>query len=156
MLIFQLYIKAILAIFYIYDVKTFWEIRSYVLEKKICYKGLKIFAKIIRKHYTSGIPISKQINQFYAPHGFYGIFISQYASIGTGVTIFQNVNIISNIEGSPTIGNNCLIGAGAIIVGNIKIGDNVKIGAGAVIAEDIPNNCTVVMNKMRILKHIGI
>ena len=42
------------------------------------------------------------------------------------------------------IGNNCMIGAGAVILGNIVIGDNVKIGANAVVLKDIPDNCTVV------------
>lgn len=37
-----------------------------------------------------------------------------------------------------------MIGAGAVILGNIVIGDNVKIGANAVVIKDIPDNCTVV------------
>lgn len=37
-----------------------------------------------------------------------------------------------------------MIGAGAVILGNIVIGDNVKIGANAVVLKDIPDNCTVV------------
>lgn len=53
--------------------------------------------------------------------------------------------------GGPTIGDNCYIGAGAKIIGNIKVGNNVKIGANCVVVEDIPDNCTVVMNKPRIL-----
>ena len=52
---------------------------------------------------------------------------------------------------APAIGDNCLIGAGAVIVGDITIGSNVKIGAGAVVSSDVPDNCTVVSQPMRIL-----
>ena len=53
--------------------------------------------------------------------------------------------------GAPTIGNNCLIGAGAKIIGNVHIGDNVRIGANAIVVDDVPDNCTVVMNKPRVI-----
>ncbi len=35
-----------------------------------------------------------------------------------------------------------MIGAGAVILGNLKIGNNVIIGANAVVTHDIPDNCT--------------
>lgn len=57
----------------------------------------------------------------------------------------------SQIRGAPTIGNNCLIGAGAKIIGNVRIGNNVRIGANAIVVDDIPDNCTVVMNKPRVI-----
>lgn len=53
--------------------------------------------------------------------------------------------------GVPTIGNNCLIGAGAKIIGNVHIGNNVRIGANAIVVDDVPDNCTVVMNKPRVI-----
>lgn len=61
--------------------------------------------------------------------------------------------IIHNIlgGGAPTIGNNCLIGVGAKIIGNVRVGDNVRIGANAIVVDDVPDNCTVVMNKPRVI-----
>lgn len=53
--------------------------------------------------------------------------------------------------GAPNIGDDCYIGAGAKIIGNINIGNNVRIGANCVVVEDIPDNCTVVMDKPRII-----
>lgn len=41
------------------------------------------------------------------------------------------------------IGDNCYIGYGVTILGNIRIGDNVTIGAGSLITKDIPNNVIV-------------
>ena len=52
---------------------------------------------------------------------------------------------------APTIGDNCLIGAGAVVVGGIRIGNGVKIGAGAVVHTDIPDGSTVVSQPSRIL-----
>ena len=57
--------------------------------------------------------------------------------------------------GAPNIGENCYIGAGAKIVGNINIGNNVRIGANCIVIEDIPDNCTVVMDKPRIILKEG-
>ena len=85
------------------------------------------------------------------PHGLHGIYISRYSSIGAGCRIYQNVTIGEIEQKAPQIGNNCLIGAGSVIVGDIKIGENVKIGAGAVVFADIPDNSTVVSQPPRIL-----
>jgi serine O-acetyltransferase len=58
------------------------------------------------------------------PHGISGIFISGGAKIGKNAVIFQHVTIGSNtLEsggnklGSPEIGDNVYIGAGAVIIG---------------------------------------
>lgn len=44
----------------------------------------------------------------------------------------------------PIIGDNVLIGAGAVILGAVRIGDNVRIGANAVVLTDVPNGCIAV------------
>ena len=51
----------------------------------------------------------------------------------------------------PTIGNHVLIGAGAVILGNIHVGDNAIIGANAVVLSDVPDGCIVVGNPARIV-----
>lgn len=86
------------------------------------------------------------------PHGLHGIYISRYAVIGSGCRIYQNVTIGENGHTAPQIGEGCLIGAGAVIIGGIKIGSNVRIGAGAVVCDDIPDNCTVVAGAPRVLQ----
>lgn len=86
------------------------------------------------------------------PHGLHGIYISRFAEIGKDCWIYQNVTIGEVNRSAPKIGNNCLIGAGAVIVGNITIGNNVKIGAGAVINKSIPDDCTVVTQQPRIIE----
>lgn len=94
------------------------------------------------------------------PHGLNGIHISNGATIGSGVVIFQQVTIGSNTlkghrrEGSPTIGNNVYIGAGAKIIGKVTIGDNCRIGANAVVVTDMKSNSTAVAATTRIIEHV--
>jgi serine O-acetyltransferase len=96
------------------------------------------------------------------PHGFFGIFISRHAKIGKNCVIFPNVIIGSNTipdskrKGSPTIGNNVYIGAGASIIGNVSIGDNCRIGSNCTITRDIPENSLVIMEKPRIIEKLDM
>lgn len=77
------------------------------------------------------------------PHGLHGVFISRYAHIGKECWIYQNVTIGESHGKAPTIGNHCLIGAGAILIGGITIGDGARIGAGAVVRQDVPAGASV-------------
>lgn len=146
--------------------ELFFKCRKIVLKgkkNKVGFLALpsKLICKMINRSYGSGIPIRSEIEEFDAPHGFSGIFISKKAVIGKNCTIYQQVTIGSNEDkasshyGAPKIGNNVLIGAGAKIIGNIKIGDNVKVGSGCVVSEDIPDNSTVVMPHPRIIPKKG-
>lgn len=75
-----------------------------------------------------------------------GCVVHPKAIIGENCTIFQNVTLGSkwsdgvNEGGGPTVGNNVMIGAGAVILGSVSIGDNAVIGANAVVICDVPEN----------------
>lgn len=84
------------------------------------------------------------------PHGLHGVYISRYAHIGKNCRIYQNVTIGEVDHRAPVIGDGCLIGAGAVVVGGIHIGQGAKIGAGAVVCEDVPDFATVVADRARI------
>lgn len=85
------------------------------------------------------------------PHGLHGIYISRYASIGSGCRIYQNVTIGEVGGRAPQIGDGCLIGAGAVLVGDIRVGNGVRVGAGAVVSADVPDSCTVVAQPPRVI-----
>jgi serine O-acetyltransferase len=92
---------------------------------------------------------------FFIDHGI-GSVIGETTVIGSHCVIYHHVTLGSNGKEigkrHPTIGDNVVIGAGAIILGSKSIGNNVKIGAGAVIVDAIiPDNCTVVGNPFRIV-----
>ena len=139
------------------DINIFWKQRDIYLRTHS--KAALLITKVIRRRYGCGIPVTEKIQRFSTPHGFYGIFISQEAIIKDNCTIYQQVTIGSNNlknsrgGGYPVIGNGVLIGAGAKVIGGVSIGDNVRIGANAIVVEDVSDNCTVVMEKPRIIQH---
>lgn len=103
--------------------------------------------------YNADIP-----NIPFFPHGFTGVFISGDAKIGRNAVILQYVTIGSNTLkdstriGSPIIGDNVYIGAGAMIIGGVKIGNNCRIGANAVVYKDMPPNSVAVQAPTRIIQ----
>lgn len=60
-------------------------------------------------------------------------------------------SIIKN--GKVTIGNDVWIGAGTIILPNIKIGNGVIIAAGAVVTKDIPDYAMVGGVPAKVIKY---
>ena len=80
-------------------------------------------------------------------------------TIGKNVKIHQNVSIglrhstSNNAQANyPVIGDNVVIGAGAVILGGITIGDSAVIGANAVVLNDIPAGCLAVGIPAQIVK----
>lgn len=148
-----------------YNAETYWKIRKRVITE---YENANIIKKLVLYYFLYKI---KRMDAFNGasmgthlgygavfddipsfPHGIYGIVISHHAHIGRNCTILHHVTIGGG-DSAPIIGDNVLIGTGAIVYGDgIRIGNNVKIGAGCIVTENIPDNCTVVMQKPRIIK----
>lgn len=159
MFIIKNFFKDIISIFVFIRFRNIFKLHEYLHNNKIT-KGIKatVYSRYLDKH-NSFIGINTTFEDYpYFPHGISGVFMSENARIGKNCVIFQQVTIGSSImadslkDGSPVIGDNCYIGAGAKIIGNIKVGNNVRIGANAVVYEDIPNNSVVVNSKTRIIK----
>jgi len=116
-------------------------------------KILKIFYKPMKQ-----IEIDSEIGGgFIIYHGYSTIVFAN--RIGENCSVYQQVTIgrgkkINGID-IPTIGDNVDIFAGAKVIGGIHVGNNCKIGAGAVVTKDIPDNCTVVGNPGKIVKMNG-
>jgi serine O-acetyltransferase len=87
-----------------------------------------------------------------------GILINGKCTIGKNCTIHQGVTIGGSIgkikDGieAPIIGNDVYIGAGAKILGPITIGNNCMIGANAVVVKDIPHNSVAVGVPAKVIK----
>lgn len=150
-----------------YHARTYWFIRGLIVNQEsknpyILRKVLLFFLKRCDSKYGGSIATFcgggvKFKSAPYLVHELTGVFIAPNAVIGENCTIFQNVTIgiksLDDMErNAPIIGNNCLIGAGACILGGVKVGDNVRIGANAVVVKDIPSNVTVVCAYPRIIK----
>lgn len=70
------------------------------------------------------------------------IVVNPSARIGKNCRIHEMVNIGATNGSSQAakIGDNCFIGTGAKIIGDISIADNVAIGANAVVVKSISEN----------------
>lgn len=106
--------------------------------------------------YGASIPLDVNIPKSTRfPHGIHGI--SKSAVIGERITIYHQVTIGSNqveghrMFGAPKIEDDCLIGVGSTIIGNIIIGSNVNLGSNTSIARDVPKNTTVVVGEQRFI-----
>lgn len=132
-------------------------IKFYRVERWLYTHQLKFLAEIVFRTMQiilgCTIPYTCEIEDGVEIAHFHGIVFNQKLHIGKGTVIFQNVTL-GGINGQfgPTIGKNCIIGAGAVILGEISIGDNTNIGANAVVLKDIPSNCTAVGVPARIVK----
>ncbi|MCF6330766.1 MAG: hypothetical protein L3I99_04385 [Sulfurimonas sp.] len=80
-----------------------------------------------------------------------GIHIDDESYVASGAIIFSH-DFTRKIHANTIIGKRCFIGSNAIIMPGLKIGDNVIVGAGAVVTKDIPSGCIAVGNPAKIIK----
>ena len=85
--------------------------------------------------------------RFFIDHGM-GVVIGKTAEIGDDVLLYQGVVLggttLEKKKRHPTLGNNVVVGAGAIVLGAITVGDGARIAAGSVVVHDVPSGATVV------------
>ena len=120
----------------------------------------RLFSQVSR--FFTGIEIhpgAKIGKGFFIDHGI-GVVVGETAEIGDNCVLFHNVTLggAGKHKGKrhPTLGNNVMVGTGAILLGPITVGDNVKIGANTfILMRDIPDNVTVAGTPGRIVKMNG-
>lgn len=91
------------------------------------------------------------------------IYVGDYTMFGPNVTVATAGHPILpelrekgyQYNAPVSIGKNCWIGAGVIIVPGITIGDNVVIGAGSIVTKDIPSNVVAVGNPCKVLREVN-
>jgi serine O-acetyltransferase len=85
--------------------------------------------------------------RFFIDHGA-GVVIGETAEIGDDVLLYQGVVLggttLKKGKRHPTIGNNVVMGTGAVALGSITIGDKAQVGAGSVVVKSVPAGATVV------------
>ena len=102
----------------------------------------RMFANIAR--IATGIEIHPGATigrRFVIDHGV-GVVIGETSIIGNDVLMYHGVTlggvINKPVKRHPTIGNRVILGANCIVLGDITIGDDCKIGAGAIVVKDLP------------------
>lgn len=114
--------------------------------------GLKFLARFLShiNRFLTGIEIhpgAKIGKRFFIDHGS-GVVIGETAEIGDDVLMYQGVVLggttLKRGKRHPTVGNNVVIGTGAVALGPITIGNGARIGSGSVVVKSVPPGATVV------------
>jgi len=92
-------------------------------------------------------PGAKIGRRFFIDHGA-GVVIGETAEVGDNVLMYQGVVLggttMKKEKRHPTIGDNVIMGAGAVALGAIVIEDGARIGSGSVVVKSVPPGATVV------------
>lgn len=94
-----------------------------------------------------------------------GVSIGERSAISPGVMILTHADpgsshgsrlsrLYPSIKGAVSIGTDCWIGAGAIVLAGIDIGDQVVVGAGSVVIRNLPAGHLCAGNPARVVKRI--
>jgi len=92
-------------------------------------------------------PGAKIGRRFFIDHGA-GVVIGETAEIGDDVLMYQGVVLggttLEKKKRHPTVGNNVVIGAAAILLGPVTVGGGAQIGANSVVVKSVPPGAIVV------------
>jgi len=92
-------------------------------------------------------PGAKIGRRLFIDHGM-GVVIGETSVMGDDITLYQGVTLggtgKEHGKRHPTIEDNVVVGSGAKILGNITVGRNCRIGAGSVVLRNVPEHSTVV------------
>ncbi len=125
--------------------------------------GLKFFARYLSflNRFFTGIEIHPAASigpGFFIDHGM-GVVIGETSEIGEDVTLFQGVTLggTGKERGKrhPTLEDQVVVGANAIILGAITIGEGSRVGSGSVVVQSVPPSSTVVGIPGRVVRREG-
>jgi serine O-acetyltransferase len=114
--------------------------------------GLILLARWLSQvaRFLTGIeihPAARIGRRLFIDHGL-GVVIGETAIVGDDVTLYQGVTLggtgKEHGKRHPTIEDSVVIGGGAKVLGNITVGRNCRIGAGSVVLRNVPEHSTVV------------
>jgi len=154
------------------DIRTVFEkdpAAKNIVEVLLCYPGLHalwmhriahslyeegfiVLSRIVShiNRFLTGIEIhpgAKIGRRFFIDHGA-GVVIGETSEIGDDVLLYQGVVLggtsLEKKKRHPTLEDDVVIGAGAIVLGAITIGKGARVGAGSVVIKDVPAGATVV------------
>ena len=94
------------------------------------------------------IAFSAHLDKSINPKGIY---------IGDNTWVLREAMILAHdycrsIVADTKIGSDCVIGIRSIIMPGVTIGNQVVVGGGAIVTSDLPDNCVAVGNPARIIK----
>ncbi|MEJ2211123.1 MAG: serine O-acetyltransferase [Anaerolineae bacterium] len=96
--------------------------------------------------------------RFFIDHGS-GVVIGETAEVGDDVLMYQGAVLggtsAERTKRHPSVEDGVVIGANAVLLGNITIGARSKVGSGSVVVESVPVGATVVGIPGRVVRVNG-
>lgn len=136
--------------------------------ERLIYKSIELYHKGGKINYWRSIWLYNYIRRTYCCNIWPGIeigtgtyiahahdvCIGKTAIIGNNCRFYPHSDITAAVKGDDDrssknqrrhakLGNDCIVGNGAVVVGPITVGDNVTIGAGAIVTKDVPSHTVV-------------
>ena len=125
--------------------------------------GLRFPARLLShlSRFLTGIEIHPGAaigSRFFIDHGA-GVVIGETSEIGDDVLMYQGTVLggttLKKGKRHPTIGNNVVVGTGAVALGAITVGNGARIGSGSVVVKSVPAGVTVVGIPGRVVDEHG-
>lgn len=143
---------------------SFWfRIGTYLMNNKCKLLYYLVFLHYRKIMYKTGIqlPIGTMVGGGLKFYHFGNVVINKKSIIGKNNSIYNGVTIGINLSpvgkkcSPPIIGDNVVLCTGAKVIGNVNVGNNCVIGANAVVTKDIPENSVVAGVPAKMLKTNG-
>lgn len=117
----------------------------------VLFTSIRLF--ILRKVYHMNISKSCRISlgAYLDKTNPRGLFIDDESFVSSGSMILTH-DYCRSIHTNTKIGKKCFIGARAIIMPGVIIGDEVIVGSGAVVTKNVKSNCIVAGNPAKVIK----
>lgn len=113
--------------------------------RKFRYLLYKTRLRKLQMKYSLHIPFNCCAKGFHIVH-LGPILINNNATLGENLSLHMNTAIVAGgtDDSVPTVGNNVIVGYGAVLLGGITIADNVAIGANAVVNKSVERKSVTV------------
>jgi serine O-acetyltransferase len=124
---------------------------SYRIAHRVWLSGHRLTARIISQftRFLTGVEIHPGATlgrRLFIDHGA-GVVIGETSEVGDDVTLYHGVTLGGttwrHVKRHPTVGDRTLVGAGAKLLGPITVGADCVVGAGAVVVHDAPPHSLV-------------
>ena len=135
--------------------RKFWKMRRlYEKGGYINRKRAKRMENKLQEKYNLSIPCRAKIGKNFEIRHPMGIRIGKTTEIGNNCKVYpffytmatvttDKERIRNRTRWHAKIGNDCLLGARAVVIGPVTIGDDVTIGACAIVTKDVPSHSVV-------------
>lgn len=112
-----------------------------------------IYRQISLCFYGIDLPQQTRVGPRLQIHHGFGLVVHGATNLGANVTLRHNTTLGERISGAgtPTVGDDVNIGAGALVLGGIRVGDRAFVGGGSVVVADVPADARVVGNPARVI-----